>query len=249
MSYGATIVSIRTPDRARPRRRRRARLRRVRRLPHQGALLRLDRRPLRQPDRQRAVHARRRDVPARRQQRREPPARRRPRDSTRWSGRREPFERDGGSGVTFTYTSADGEEGYPGTLKASVTYTLTPRNELVLDYRATTDKADADQPDQSQLLQPGGPRPRRHPAASADARRRSLHADRRRRRFRPARSPRSPARRSTFGRRRRSARGSMPTTSSFGAATATTTSSCSTDGATAARGLESCVQPRTLPIP
>ena len=59
-------------------------------------------------------------------------------DKVLWHG--EPFERDGSVGVTFTYTSRDGEEGYPGTLKATVTYTLTPRNELVADYSATTDK-------------------------------------------------------------------------------------------------------------
>jgi aldose 1-epimerase len=45
-----------------------------------------------------------------------------------------------GSSVTFTYRSPDGEEGYPGTLDASVTYTLTDDNELRLEYGATTDK-------------------------------------------------------------------------------------------------------------
>ncbi len=46
----------------------------------------------------------------------------------------------GGAAVKFTYVSPDGEEGYPGTLTASVTYTLTNRNELKLDYVATTDQ-------------------------------------------------------------------------------------------------------------
>src|SRR5262245_31525684 len=46
-----------------------------------------------------------------------------------------------GLSVTLTRTSPDGEEGYPGTLQASVRYTLTDKNELTIDYRATTDKA------------------------------------------------------------------------------------------------------------
>jgi aldose 1-epimerase len=43
--------------------------------------------------------------------------------------------------VRFTYTSPDGEEGFPGTLKITATYTLTDDNELRLGYEATTDKA------------------------------------------------------------------------------------------------------------
>jgi aldose 1-epimerase len=42
--------------------------------------------------------------------------------------------------VTFTRISPDGEEGYPGTLQLSATFTLTEGNELQVDYRATTDK-------------------------------------------------------------------------------------------------------------
>jgi aldose 1-epimerase len=44
-------------------------------------------------------------------------------------------------GVQLSYRSPDGEEGYPGNLAVTVTYTLTPQQELRLDYRATTDKA------------------------------------------------------------------------------------------------------------
>ena len=53
----------------------------------------------------------------------------------------EPFDRDGRSGIVFTHVSADGDEGYPGTLSARVTYTLTPANELTVEYSATSDKA------------------------------------------------------------------------------------------------------------
>jgi len=47
----------------------------------------------------------------------------------------------GKPGVTFTYLSKDGDDGWPGNLKVRVTYTLTNDNELVIDYEATTDKA------------------------------------------------------------------------------------------------------------
>lgn len=43
-------------------------------------------------------------------------------------------------GVELSYSSPDGEEGYPGTLAAKVTYTLTGQNELRIDYEARTDK-------------------------------------------------------------------------------------------------------------
>ena len=59
--------------------------------------------------------------------------------STRlWTGT--PFQRHGEAGVTLAYTATDGEGGYPGTLKVAVTYTVTRKNALRIDYRAVTDK-------------------------------------------------------------------------------------------------------------
>ena len=52
----------------------------------------------------------------------------------------EPSVSPEGQRVTFTRVSADGEEGYPGNLTTKVTYTLNDRNELVIEYEATTDK-------------------------------------------------------------------------------------------------------------
>ena len=46
-----------------------------------------------------------------------------------------------GVALNFTYVSKDGEEGYPGKLTASVTYTLTAQNELRIEYQAITDQA------------------------------------------------------------------------------------------------------------
>lgn len=42
--------------------------------------------------------------------------------------------------LELTWLSKDGEEGYPGNLAATVTYTLTDANELKIEYSATTDK-------------------------------------------------------------------------------------------------------------
>jgi aldose 1-epimerase len=53
----------------------------------------------------------------------------------------QPVESKDGPALRLTYTSPDGDEGYPGNLSLVVTYTLTNRNALRIDYEATTDKA------------------------------------------------------------------------------------------------------------
>jgi len=60
-------------------------------------------------------------------------------DKVVWRG--EPLVKDGFQGVKFSYTSKDGEEGYPGTLNVSVTYLLNDENEWRIDYIATSDQA------------------------------------------------------------------------------------------------------------
>ena len=56
-----------------------------------------------------------------------------------WTVEDVPMKNDESS-VKLTYLSKDGEEGFPGNLKTSVTYSLTDNNELRLDYEAETDK-------------------------------------------------------------------------------------------------------------
>jgi aldose 1-epimerase len=51
------------------------------------------------------------------------------------------FKTDSAVGLKLHYLSKDGEEGYPGNLDITVTYTLNDDNSLVFDYNATTDKA------------------------------------------------------------------------------------------------------------
>ncbi|MDX3092886.1 MULTISPECIES: aldose epimerase family protein [Streptomyces] len=53
----------------------------------------------------------------------------------------EPFTRGADVGLHMYYTSVDGEEGFPGTLKVQVTYTLNRHGEWRVDYLATTDRA------------------------------------------------------------------------------------------------------------
>jgi aldose 1-epimerase len=51
-----------------------------------------------------------------------------------------PFERTDAAGVVLRHTSADGDEGYPGEVAATVTYTLSDRDQLSVRYQATTTK-------------------------------------------------------------------------------------------------------------
>ncbi|MBC7898298.1 MAG: galactose mutarotase [Cytophagaceae bacterium] len=59
-------------------------------------------------------------------------------DRRLWSA--EPVRHRRGPAVRFRLTSPDGEEGYPGTLRASVRYLLTHDDRLVIDYAARTTK-------------------------------------------------------------------------------------------------------------
>lgn len=60
-------------------------------------------------------------------------------DKVLWQAR--PFQGSDRAGLVLYYLSADGEEGYPGNLAVTVTYTLFDQtNEFRIDYRAFTDK-------------------------------------------------------------------------------------------------------------
>jgi aldose 1-epimerase len=52
----------------------------------------------------------------------------------------EPVREIGSVGVRLGYLSRDGEEGYPGNLSVTVVYTLTEADELKISYEAITDK-------------------------------------------------------------------------------------------------------------
>jgi aldose 1-epimerase len=59
-------------------------------------------------------------------------------DKVIWDG--EPFQDRGLAAIRFSYLSPDGEEGYPGNLRVTVTYSLSEDNELKFEYWAETDK-------------------------------------------------------------------------------------------------------------
>lgn len=59
-------------------------------------------------------------------------------DKQVWKG--EPFQNAKAVGVKLSYTSVDGESGFPGNLKVTVTYSLTADNELRIDYTASPDQ-------------------------------------------------------------------------------------------------------------
>jgi aldose 1-epimerase len=51
-----------------------------------------------------------------------------------------PFKHGSSVGLVMKFTSPDGDQGYPGTMNAQVTYTLTKNDTLKMNYQATTDK-------------------------------------------------------------------------------------------------------------
>ena len=53
----------------------------------------------------------------------------------------EPLVTANAAAVKLSYTSADGEQGYPGTLTCTLVYELNDQNEWKMDYTAKTDKA------------------------------------------------------------------------------------------------------------
>jgi aldose 1-epimerase len=60
-------------------------------------------------------------------------------DKVLWDA--EPVIGEGRQSLKLTYLSKDGEEGFPGNLSVTVTYTLTDDNSFIIDYLATTDQA------------------------------------------------------------------------------------------------------------
>ena len=138
-------------------------------------VLRLHHRPVRQPVGGRPVHAGRPDLPHPAQRRTQRAARRRRSGWTSGCGRwRRPATRRCGC----TTLSHEGDQGFPGTLALTVTYTLDSGRGAAHRLRGNDRRADRAQPDQPQLLQPGRRGQRRRLRARRADRGRPVHAGR-----------------------------------------------------------------------
>ena len=60
------------------------------------------------------------------------------------------------SSITYKIHSADGENGYPGNMDMTVTYTLSQAGELSIEYQATTDQATLCNPTNHLFMSPNG---------------------------------------------------------------------------------------------
>ena len=89
-----------------------------------------------------------------------------------WSATIVPPSHDS-AGLKLSYTSADGEEGYPGHAEGRRDLHAHEQNELRIDYHATTDKADGHQPHQPHVLQPRGRGHRRRSSTRCSGSRRT----------------------------------------------------------------------------
>ena len=198
LTYGGVIQTLEVPDEhgevdnvvlglRRP-----GRLRRGRR-----PLLRRAHRPVRQPHRRRHLHAGRHDLPAAAQQRSEHPARRARRASTTGCGRPPTSATTTSAALQLELVSPDGDQGFPGTLTTTVTYTLDADVAADGALRGHHRRADRRQPDPAHLLEPGR-RGLRERSTTTSCRSTPTATPRSTRRSsRPASSHRSRARRST----------------------------------------------------
>ena len=88
------------------------------------------------------------------------------------------FQRGDTVGVKFQHTSPDRDEGYPGTVRVSVTYSLTPKNELIGGVPSDHRSGHPAQSLAAHVLEPGGGGKRADSPARADDRGGSVHAGR-----------------------------------------------------------------------